>query len=99
EQRRLDIQARLEGQLFAWEDASRLIELYDETVLPKARQTLELIHNDFTTDKATLTDVLDSERMLLASELSLINAHVDLLSARARMESIVATDLATLIEE
>ncbi|MEE9311502.1 MAG: TolC family protein, partial [Planctomycetota bacterium] len=99
EQRRLDMQAKLEGEVFAWEDAVRLIELYDETVLPKARQTLELIHNDFTTDKATLTDVLDAERMLLASELSLINAHVDLLNARARLESIVAKDLATLIKE
>ncbi|MHC4839561.1 MAG: TolC family protein [Planctomycetota bacterium] len=99
EQLRLDMIAHLEGQFFAWEDATRLVELYTETVLPKAQQTLELIHTDFTTDKATLTDVLDAERMLLASELSLIDARVDLLKARARLESIVAKDLATLNKE
>lgn len=96
DQRRLDMQARLDNQLFAWEDAARLVELYDETVLPKARQTLELVRNDFTADRATLTDVLDAERELLAAELSLINARVNLMKARARIESIVARDLETI---
>lgn len=96
DQRRLDMTARLEAQRFAWEDAVRLVELYDETVLPKARQSLELVRNDFTADRAGLTDVLDSERELLAAELSLINARVDLLKAEARMESIVARDLETI---
>jgi outer membrane protein TolC len=96
EQQRLDLQARLAGQQYAYRDAARLIELYDETVLPKARQTLELVQNDFTSDRATLTDVLDAERALLATELSLINARADLLKARARLESIVARDLETI---
>lgn len=96
DQKRLDIQARLEQQLFEWNDAARLIELYEQSVLPKARQTLELVRNDFTADKATLTDVLDSERALLAAELSLVNARVSLLKAEARIESIVARDLETV---
>lgn len=96
DQRRLDIQARLEQQLFARSDASRLIGLYEETVLPKARQTLELVRSDFTSDSVTLTDVLDSERSLLAAELSLVNARVDLLKAEARIESIVARELETV---
>lgn len=96
EQQRLDLQARLAGEQYAYRDAARLIELYDETVLPKARQTLELVQNDYTADRASLTDVLDAERALLASELSLINARADLLKARARLESIVARDLATI---
>ncbi|MBZ0135446.1 MAG: TolC family protein [Planctomycetes bacterium] len=96
DQRRLDIHARLEQQLFAWSDAARLVELYDGTVLPKARQTLELVRSDFTADSATLTDVLDSERALLAAELSLVNSRVDLLKAEARIESIVARDLETI---
>lgn len=96
DQRRLDIEARLEAQLFEWNDAARLIELYDQTVLPKARQTLELVRSDFTADEATLTDVLDSERALLAAELSLINARVSLLKAEARIESIVSRDLETI---
>jgi outer membrane protein, heavy metal efflux system len=93
EQRRLDIQARLEHEIFAYTDASRLIELFEETVLPKARQTLELIRNDFTSDRASLTDVLDAQRTLLAAELSQVNARIELLKARARLESLVATDL------
>lgn len=96
EQQRLDLQAKLAGQQYAYRDAARLIELYDETVLPKARQTLELVQNDYTADRASLTDVLDAERALLASELSLINARADLLKARARLESIVARDLETI---
>ncbi len=96
DQRRLDMRARLENQRFKWEDALRLVELYDETVLPKARETLELVRDDLTVDRASLTDLLDSERELLAAELSRINARVDLLKAEARMESIVARDLETI---
>ena len=44
----------------------------------------------------TLTDVLDSERSLLAAELSQINARVDLLKAKAKIESLVANDLETI---
>ena len=96
DQRRLDIQARLEREIFAYEDAARLIELYEKTVLPKARQTLELIRNDFIADRAGLTDVLDAERNLLAVELSQVNARVDLLKSRARIESLIANDLETV---
>ncbi|MCB9893549.1 MAG: TolC family protein [Planctomycetes bacterium] len=93
EQRRLDITARLEQQKFSYVDASRLVDLFENTVLPKARQSLELVRSDFTADRATLTDVLDSERALLAAELSQINARVDLLKSRARIESLIAKDL------
>lgn len=93
EQQRLDLTARLAAQEFSYADAARLIELFDETVLPKARQTLELIRGDFTADRATLTDVLDAERSLLAAELSLVNARADLLKARAKIQSLIARDL------
>lgn len=95
-QERLDLQASLSSQEFAYKDAARLIGLYDDTVLPKARQTLELVQNDFTADRAGLTDVLDAERALLATELSLVNARADLLKARAKLESLVARDLETI---
>ena len=93
DQRRLDITARLAQETFAYGDAHRLVELYEEAVLPKARQTLELVRSDFTSDRAGLTDVLDTERALLAAELSQINARVELLKSRARIESLIATDL------
>lgn len=96
EQRKLDLRARLDGQLFASRDADRMASLYDETVLPKARQTLELVQADFVADRATLTDVLDAERMLLASELALVNARADQLRSRARLASLVGRDLSNL---
>jgi outer membrane protein, heavy metal efflux system len=96
EQQRLDLTSRLAAQEFAYGDAARLIELYTVTVLPKARQTLELMRGDFTAERATLTDVLDAERSLLAAELSLINARADLLKARARIQSLIARDLETV---
>ena len=96
DQRRLDIGARLKQELFARSDAVRLIGLYEETVLPKARQTLELVQSEFTSDSVTLTDVLDAERALLAAELSLVNARVDMLRAEARIESIVARELESI---
>lgn len=94
--RQLMMRHRLEEQLFAWKDAERLVVLYQDTVLPKARQTLELLRSEFVSEKATLTDILDAERSLLAAELSLINARVDQQKAEARLESIVARDLATI---
>jgi outer membrane protein, heavy metal efflux system len=93
QQQRLELAARLETQMYAHEDANRLVELYAETVLPKARQTLELVRADFVTDRATLTDVLDAERSLLAAELSLIGARADVRKARARISALAARDL------
>jgi cobalt-zinc-cadmium efflux system outer membrane protein len=96
EQTRLDLLVRLDAQRYAHDDAMRLVELLDQSVLPKARQTLELVRADFTTDRATLTDVLDAERSLLAAELSLINARTDLIKARARLRTLVAAQLDAL---
>lgn len=96
EQQRLDLASRLAAQEYAYSDTARLIDLYAETVLPRARQTLELIRADFTAARATLTDVLDAERSLLAAELSLVNARADLLKARARIQSLIARDLETV---
>ena len=91
------MQAFLERAIFTYNDAARLVRLYDESVLPKARQTLELSQADFATDEASLTDVLDAERALLASELSLIGAKAQLLRGEAKIESLVARELQEVV--
>lgn len=88
EQKRLDLKAELDSMLFELADAERMLMLLNQSTLPKARQALELARGDFSTGKASLTDVLSTQNTWLAGELSLINARVDLLKTRAGLESL-----------
>jgi outer membrane protein TolC len=97
-QRRLDLEARLERALFAHTDAIRVIALQEQTVLPKARQSLDLLLTDFKSDRAGLTDVLDGERSLLAAELALVEARAALLVARARLDALTGHRLDTSLQ-
>lgn len=93
QQTKLNLRSLLDQAIFAFDDAYRLVNLYEESVLPKARQALDLSQADFVTDKASLTDVLDAERALLAGELSLVSAKAQLLRGEAKVESLIAQEL------
>ncbi len=44
------------------------LELYDTTLLPKARQALEVTQTSYKADRASILDLIDSERTLLEIE-------------------------------
>lgn len=87
-QKQLDLRAELDAMLFELADAERMMVLLSATILPKARQALELIRSDFSTGRAKLTDVISAWQAWLGGELSFIRARAEALKARAAVESL-----------
>lgn len=55
-------QAELAGLLFRIDDARRQTQLYRDTLIPRARQTMEISRITYETGRMTLLEVIDSER-------------------------------------
>jgi outer membrane protein TolC len=70
-------------------DAKRRIELYEDELLPLARQALENTTAAYESASVSLLELIDSERSLLELDLSLWRAHAD-----AAQQKIVLQTLA-----
>ena len=92
-QKRLDLHAELDAMLFELADAERMLRLLGTSILPKARQALELIQGDFSAGRAGLTDVISAWQAWLGGELSLIRARAEALKSRAAVESLTGLAL------
>jgi outer membrane protein TolC len=93
EQKKLDLMAELDSALFELADAERMLKLFNEEVVPKARMALELVRTDFSTGKAKLIDLLSAQRSRLAGELSLITSRNEVLKARAMLTALTGLTL------
>jgi outer membrane protein TolC len=93
EQLRSRLLADLEHVLYELRDAERQVELYAHTLLPRARQSLEVTQDAFTSGRNDFLDLIDAQRTLLEFELSYERARADLATRRARLEQIVGVDL------
>ena len=74
--------------LFGLRDADRKIDLYRNTLLPKAEQSLKVTELAFTTDKATFLDLIDSQRILLGFQLEQKRALADRAQRVAEIEML-----------
>ena len=61
--------SRLEMAVYGVEDAERKIALYRDTILPQAKQAMEVTRQAFTADSADFLDLIDSQRTLLQVQL------------------------------
>ncbi|MEE4354542.1 MAG: TolC family protein [Desulfatiglans sp.] len=62
--------ADLESALYELRDAMRKIILYRDTLIPQAKQAMQVIQTAFMSGKAGLLDLIDSQRILLDFELN-----------------------------
>ena len=60
--------AQLERTLRDLNEVEDRIALYDETLLPKARQAVEVTESSYKADRSSILDLIDSERTLLEIE-------------------------------
>lgn len=72
--------SKLEMALFRYRDAGRKIDLYRDTLIPKANQSLSVAREAFEGGEADFLSLIDAERMLLEFELQFEKAR----AARAR---------------
>lgn len=78
---RQDRRNGLEGDmalaLHNYEDAGRKVALYNDTLVPKAKQSLAVAQQAFQTGKEAFTTVIDAQRLLLEFRLAAAKARAD----------------------
>jgi outer membrane protein TolC len=87
-QRLNDLKADLENTLYRLDDARRQLDLYGDTLLPRAKQALELTEIAYESGSASLLDVIDSQRELLAFTLAYRRAEADYHIQTAELEAL-----------
>ncbi len=75
------------------------MQLYDQTVIPQAEQTLQSTIAAYQTGKTDFLMLLDSYRMLLMSKLDYYMAKMNYLSSQAALEQAVGLSIAEIEEK
>lgn len=87
-----DLELKLLGEGRAWiaklEDAQKRIRRYETSLLPLARQSQEITESAYQSGKASISDLIDSERQLLKLETEYWRAAADAWQARWKLASL-----------
>ena len=75
--------------LYEFRDAQRKINLYRDSLILKAKQSLTVTQAAFMADKATFLDLIDAERMLLEFQLLYERALADNAQRLAQLEMLI----------
>jgi len=87
------LSSELKMVLYRFRDAERKVDLYRDTLVPKAQQSLKATEAAFRAGKATFTDLVDAERVLLEFELSHERALTNHAQRLAELEMLIGRDL------
>ncbi len=89
------VQLRADIELAAYhlDNAVRQVALYRDSLLPRAREALEVVRTEYRSGGADLLSVIDSERALLGFETSYWRACRDQLQSVARLQFLTGGDL------
>jgi outer membrane protein, heavy metal efflux system len=90
EQRRLTMESELKQALYRFRDAERKIDLYGNTLIPMARQSLQVAETAYraANGQADFLDLIDAQRVLIEFELARERALADHLQRRAQIERL-----------
>jgi len=95
--RRTEVSNRLASELrraiFDHQDARRRVDLFANTLIPKATESLEASLSGFTQGATDFFDLIDAERTLLEFQLGLERAKVDRATSYAHIEQLIGTSL------
>lgn len=92
-QKKLNLHAQLEMEAYRVQDAAHNISLYRDTLIPRARQAMEVIQVSYQSGNNTLLDIIDSERDLLLFEQSYWRAQRDYAQGLAALEALCGGEL------
>jgi cobalt-zinc-cadmium efflux system outer membrane protein len=95
ENRAQTLDADIRQALFKLRDADRKINLYKESLIPKANQSLQVNRQGYEAGKMEFINLIDAERMLLEFLLSHERALADHLIARAHLSKLTGIDFLT----
>ena len=81
--------SKVKMTLYRFRDAERKIDLYRDTLLPKAKESFKANEASFRAGKATFTDLVDAERILLEFQLAYERALSDHAQRLAELERLI----------
>ncbi len=87
------LRTRLEMALYEFRDARRKMRLYEEALMPRARQALNVAQSAFEGGKVDFLDIIDAQRTLLEFELSYEQARVNYRKRLAELEMLTGREL------
>jgi len=82
------LRADVEHEAYRVEDAARRIGLYRDSLIPRAREALDLTLTSYRAGDASVLDLIDSERATLEFELSLWRACREYFQGQARLKAL-----------
>ncbi len=85
------LESRLERAVFRYDDSKRKIDLFRDTLIPKAQQSLQATQTAFTTAAGDFLTVLDAQRILLEFQLSAERALADSAQRNAEITMLLGT--------
>ncbi len=88
-----DLKARIVLDITTLRDSDRQLELFEHSILPRARRVVEIARSAYEAGRATLLDLLDSQRSLIAIERLVANLRIAREKRLADIEAIIAADL------
>jgi len=88
ENRTQTLDADIRQSLFQLNDADRKINLYKESLIPKAEQSMEVNRKGYEAGNMEFINLIDAERMLLEFQLAHERARADHLIARAQLAQL-----------
>ena len=88
-QTRNDLNAQIVMDIRTLRDADRQLELFERTILPRAKEAVTLARSSYEAGQSTLLDWLDGERSLIAIEKLVANLRIVREKRVADLESIV----------
>lgn len=91
----LELDQLLESILYRLRDARRNWLLYENNLLPRARQILTASISDYETGRATFDEVIGARENLLALELARLKASADQANALADLEALLGVPAAS----
>ena len=80
--------------LYQFRNAERKIDLYRDTLLPKATESLKVTESGFRSANSSFTDLVDAQRILLEFALSYERALANRSQSLAKLEMLVGQEIA-----
>jgi outer membrane protein TolC len=81
--------------LYHFRDAERKVDLYGDTLLPKAEQSLAVAQQGFEAGKTTFISLIDAQRLLLEFQLAERRARADKGQRLAEIEMLTGREIGT----
>jgi len=91
--RQAKLRSEVEHAVFQRDDAARQVVLYRDSLLPRAREALEVTRSAYRAGAAPLLDLIDSERALLEFETGYWRACRDQHQSQARVSELVGGEV------